>query len=198
MKLVPNNGNYLTELAIIYQKEGDHVAAVDLFNKIIEKQPNNDNALFMRGNSVKKLGDKKGALRDYNLAIRFNHEVPEFFTTRGFLLTEMGDYDTAIDDFSKVIALAPKDNQENRLAIAFNNRGHVRYKQGQYGKALGDINYSLQLFEDNAYAYRNRALVNIGQKIMQSACDDIEKGLALGYTKKYGDELESLKKQHCK
>jgi tetratricopeptide (TPR) repeat protein len=110
----------------------------------------------------------------------------------GFKYQEMGEYLTAIKYFNKVLELEPEE------PLAFSNRAYCRYKTGDYDNALSDINVSIRLFPANSYAYRNRALIYLAKNKVSEACADIEESLRFGFTKVYGDEVENLKKQHCK
>ena len=83
-------------------------------------------------------------------------------------------------------------------ALAFNNRGFVYYKMGDYKKALIDINKSLKMYPSNSYAFKNRALIYIAQKKRKDSCNDMAKAIELGFTKMYGAEVEDLQKEHCK
>lgn len=110
----------------------------------------------------------------------------------GFKYQEMGDYKTAIKYFDKVLKLAPDE------PLGYSNRAYNRYKLGDYKAALADVNLSIKLYSTNSYAYRNRALIYLAQNDKIKACADIEEALRLGFTKMYGEEIEQLKKQHCK
>lgn len=110
----------------------------------------------------------------------------------GFKYQEMGEYLTAIKYFNRVLELEPEE------PFAFSNRAYCWYKTGDYDSALSDINVSIRLYPVNSYAYRNRALIYLAKNKVSEACADIEESLRFGFTKVYGDEVENLKKQHCK
>ncbi len=109
----------------------------------------------------------------------------------GFKYQEMGDHKTAIKFFNKVLELDPEE------PLAYSNRAFNRYKLGELKNALTDINTSIKLYPANSYAFRTRALIYLGLKKPIEACEDIEESLRLGFTKMYGGEVETLKKQHC-
>ncbi len=197
INLDSNNPDYRIELGINQQLQGKYKEAVHSFNEVIKRYPENDNAYYLRGNARQKLGNKVRALKDYDMAIRLNPSVPEFFSKRGFLLMEQERYEDAIDDFTTIMALASEDNSDNKLAIAYNNRGYVRYKQKEFGSALNDINRSINLFPENSYAYRNRALVHFANHQIKDGCWDVKRGLALGFNEDYGTELKLLQREFC-
>lgn len=110
----------------------------------------------------------------------------------GFKFQEMGDHTSAIKYFNKVLQLQPDE------PLGYSNRAFNEYKLGDYKAALADINTSIKLYPANSYAFRIRALIFLAQKEKQKACSDIEESLRLGFTKMYGEEVEQLKKDHCK
>ncbi len=198
LKLAPNQPNYQSEKGIIYQQMGQHEKAIQSFSAIIEKHPKHESAYYFRAINKNKLNDKTGALADFDQAIQLHRDVPEMYSKRAFLQMDLNNYPAAIQDFSKVIVLAPEENQNNQIAIAFNNRGFARYKNQAFGQALDDINYSLQLFPENAYAYKNRALAHLAQGKNKEACHDLVLALQHKFTAQYGQEVVELRKKHCR
>jgi tetratricopeptide (TPR) repeat protein len=63
--------------------------------------------------------------------------------------------------------------------------------------ALDDVNHSLQLYPQNSYAYKNRALIFIAMKQYSKACADLQIAIQLGFTQMYGDEVKNLLEQYC-
>jgi protein O-mannosyl-transferase len=63
------------------------------------------------------------------------------------------EYPFALRDFSKAIALNPKDG------AAYNNRAKVYFRTGDYQKGLNDLNQSIALDPSSAAGYSNRCQV---------------------------------------
>jgi len=166
-------------------------------NTLLGQDPGNADAFFCRGTVLKYMGKKEEALHDFNAAIKLNPAYPIFYNDRAFILVDMERYDEAIQDYNKAIQLSGKDDQKV-LAFAHNNRGFASFKTGNIPGALKDINYAIELFPENSYAFKNRALIYIKLKEVNKACQDIDRSLQLGYTKKYGDEVLKLQERHCK
>ncbi len=135
-------------------------------------------------------GDK--TLSYLNKIIEIDSTFIGAYANIGFKYQEMGDHKTAITYFNKVLKLDPKE------PLGYSNRSYNRYKIGELKGALSDINTSIKLYPANSYAYRIRALIYLAQKDNKNACKDIEEALRLGFTKKYGEEVEQLKRQHCR
>jgi tetratricopeptide (TPR) repeat protein len=113
-------------------------------------------------------------------------------TNLGYRYMMKANYELALRYYNKVLTLDSQD------AKVYNNRGFTYYKQKKYEAALNDVNRSLQFFPDNAFAFKNRALIFIATGQKAKACADLETALKFGFTDMYGDEVENLKKQHCK
>ena len=75
----------------------------------------------------------------------------------------------AIEDFNKAIRLKP-DN-----ADAYNNRGTIYTKFGQYQMAIEDFNNAIRLKPDDANTYINKGLVYFNQGKNISGCEDAKK-----------------------
>ena len=75
--------------------------------------------------------------------------------------------------------------------------GYAKFKLKDYNGALEDIKKSINLNNNNSYAFRNRALIYFELNNKDSACMDIKKALELGFTEKYGKEVEDLFNKNC-
>lgn len=78
------------------------------------------------------------------------------------------------------------------------NYGFVQYKMGKKIEGLDNIYQSLKTLESNSFAHRYLAEISIEEKDIESACYHINKSLKLGYTREYGDYVETLQKKYCK
>ncbi len=125
----------------------------------------------------------KQLFREYN-----NDEM--FCMNIGFFSMEKNDLDTALIYLNKAIAI-------KKSAFTYNNRGFLKYKMHNNKEAMEDINTSLKMDENNSYAYKNRAVVYIDEGQTEKACEDLRKARQLGFTEKYGNEVELLIQKHC-
>ena len=55
-----------------------------------------------------------------------------------------------------------------------------------------------QTAEENAYAYRNRALVYFALDLEKEACKDLSIAEYYGFKLRYGNEVENLIKDRCR
>ena len=77
------------------------------------------------------------------------------------------------------------------------NYGFVQYKMGKKIEGLDNIYQSLKIEERNAFAHRYLAEISIEEKDLETACYHINKSLKLGYTREYGNYVETLQKKYC-
>ena len=55
----------------------------------------------------------------------------------------------------------------------------------------------IQLYPENAYAFRNRGMINVGMDKNTEGCADFKQALNLGFTEKYDSEVEEFYKPQC-
>lgn len=126
-------------------------------------------------------------------AIELDPDDILFRNNLGLIYLETERYQEAEDIITKFFSEDPR-----MKPIMLNNRGFARLKLGKIEQAKKDIHDSISLYPDNAYAFRNKALLEIEQNEMVNACKSLEHALALNFTQLYGEEVEELIKVHCK
>jgi tetratricopeptide (TPR) repeat protein len=148
---------------------------ISSFNSIHAQTP--DAAINLFKNALKKTekGDLDGAMEDYSRAIVLSSQLrtrePQArIAGQSFAST---DAVNIVDDSSDIRVIDPF------TANAYNNRGLLRYRKGDYQGALADYNAALNIRPGLAAAYVNRAaaLVATGEK--SSALKDLDRALAL-------------------
>ena len=82
-------------------------------------------------------------------------------------------------------------------AFALNNRGYIKFKMNNMAGALLDVKTSIARDSSNPYTYRNLALIFETLGKMDTACFNIRKAIAKGFTEKYGPEAEEISKRVC-
>ncbi|WNJ18372.1 tetratricopeptide repeat protein [Pontibacter sp. G13] len=108
----------------------------------------------------------------------------------GFCLQRWERNEEAIPYFNKIL-----ERQED--AYTYSNRSYSRLKTGDVKGAMKDVQKSIELDPNNCFAYRNRGLIYLEKGKNEKACQDFEYSVALGYTRKFGPEVEELIQAHC-
>lgn len=154
---------------------GDHDAAIDLFNKALQRKlPRHQVALayLNRGTAYGFKSRFDEAIRDYTEAIRLNPQSAEAYAGRGYSYQHKGELEKAIVDLSEAIRRDPN------AAAAYYNRGLIFSEKGETDRALADFDEAVRCDPDNAnplvarglcYLAKNdwdRALANFDGAIM--------------------------------
>jgi tetratricopeptide (TPR) repeat protein len=136
-----------------------------------------DAAINLFKNAAKKTekGDLDGAIEDYSRAIVLSSRLdtqkqPARVSGHSFATS---DGAATVDDSSDITVINPF------TANAYNNRGLLRYRKGDYTGALADYNEAIRIRPALAEAYLNRAaaLVATGDKL--NGLKDLDRALAL-------------------
>lgn len=128
--------------------------ALKLLQKALDLDPENVNALIVRGNLYNDvLKDYGKALKDYDRAIELDPRGDLAYVCRGILFSRTRDFDLALADFNRAIELNPLSDD------AYANRGLLRYNTyliGRPNEALQDFNRAIELNPDNANYFNYR------------------------------------------
>jgi tetratricopeptide (TPR) repeat protein len=115
-----------------YLDGGDPDHAIGDYNKALELQPRDKEALYARGFVLHDKGDFDRAIADYTAAIEIDGNDGDIFYSRALSYQAKGDLDHAIADYTTVIRLKPDH------ANAFHNRAIAYRKKGDMVNAIKD------------------------------------------------------------
>jgi serine/threonine protein kinase len=159
----PNNNN---DPAIANNRE-----TIKSLNEAIERNPNDANSYFQRGNNRANANDKKGAIVDYTKSIALNPRESEVYSQRGNAHSAIGNKQAAIADYTQVIKLEP-----DRVDAYFHraiDRSNIGDKKG----ALEDYNQVIKLEPERADAYFDRGNTRAALGDKKGAIDDLTKSI---------------------
>lgn len=181
----------LSNLASAKHSKRDFEGAIQDYQAALKIKPNELGALNNIGASYHAIGKKEEALEAYEKALKIDSLYSPTLTSIGFMYAEDGYHRKALTYIDKAVQVEPKE------PLNYNNRGYIKYKLGDLEAAEKDVNYSLSLYPQNAYAYRNKALIFIEKKQTTEACEMLTQAIQYGYTVMYGDEVQTLIEKHC-
>jgi len=124
------------------EKLGDHLGAIQDYNKTIELDPKDEAAYSNRALIKQDLGDFTGAIKDFDKAIKLlvpGFERSSLYYNRGFDKSAFGDFKGAIKDFNTAIKLNPK------YVEAYYSRGKAKEALGDKQGALKDLSKAEEL-----------------------------------------------------
>jgi tetratricopeptide (TPR) repeat protein len=147
----------LFSTAFSFYKMAQYSDAVDSFNKVLQIEPNNVTAQFLKGSSLYKEGKYQDAVDSFNkvLQIEPNNVTAQFL--KGSSLYKEGKYQDAVDSFNKVIEIKPN----NTNALLYN--GKSLYNLERYNDAISQFNKLLAVQSSNtdALLYKGLSLYNL-------------------------------------
>ncbi len=153
-------------------------AALGVFTKAIQLNPNYSYAYFMRAIVYLQVGEFQKSLADSNQAIALKPDyVPAYYNRAILKAGKLNDPQGALADYDKAIALDPE------YAEAYNNRGLLKAdKLNDPQGALADYNkaIALKLKPGSEVVYFNRAILKKNKlNDFQGALADYNQAIAL-------------------
>jgi hypothetical protein len=116
----------------------DDVTIKNLTAKLIEN-PDDQSALYRRGQVYASKGAYSLAIRDFDDSIRLNPKDVEAFNNRCWARTVIGDLQAALKDCNEALRLRPN------FVDALDSRGLVNLKSGQTKNAIADFDAALKI-----------------------------------------------------
>lgn len=123
-----------------------------MFERTLASDPSNIENHINLATTLYYLGDFKKSRSLCNSALEINARFTDAYNLLGLIMTETAQLDSAQYFFTRGL------DTESNNAYILNNRGFVFLKQLKYSEALSDINESIVIDPDNAWAYRNKGI----------------------------------------
>jgi hypothetical protein len=176
-------------------ESGDKQGALLLYDKSIQRDPNNYHAYLRRAWIKSSLKDEQGAIDDCNKALQSSniqlYEKRGVYLTRGESKFKLANIQGAIDDYNIAIQLV--DDSYYIYYLRANAKSKLKFFDG----AITDYNKAIQLSPDYSGAYYNRAIArkNLGDK--KGSLADYQKAADLfkkeGKPKEYNNAIYYIK-----
>ena len=136
INLDENNTMYLSDLAYAYYFNKDYEEASEVWNKILEIDPEYEINYFQKGYTEDELENYDQAIEDYTKYLENDPDVDVAvaYNNRGWAkeCSDNYSYEDAIEDYNKAIEL------ESDETMYLNNRARAYYKIKEYEKAQED------------------------------------------------------------
>lgn len=114
----------LLQRSMLYQRTGNYSGAISDATSILEKEPANARAWYVKGTALEKTGDEMHALVCFENAIHFAKNEPAFYIGHALALDHAGRKKEALSDLKKATEIAPSN------ADAHYYLGLLRYRSG--------------------------------------------------------------------
>ena len=126
MEQIKNISHAYSDLALQYEKRGDHQKALETIGKAITIDPSDSNSYGVRGKIRSSMKDYEGAIQDLSFAIRATPLFPNYYVDRGVTLILLNLEEEAQKDFDKYLSIMSSVNSktylEKRIAEAKKKR----------------------------------------------------------------------------
>jgi len=146
-----------------YQRAGQLGAAEQVYQRILDAQPDQHEALYLLGTVCHRMGKLDDAAQHLLLAVSVKPDYAEAHNNLGVVMAMMGRRIEAINHFRHVVRLRPND------ADASNNLGNALREQGVMDEAVERLRFALRLKPDYPDALHNLGLALHGQGKLEDA-----------------------------
>jgi len=188
----------MIDQAVTDIQQGNLTAAIEGMDQVLEMEPDNSDAYFVRGIAYSQEGRFNRAIDDFTRAIEIIPYDWTLYTFRGDAYAQIDDIGQAMMDYDRAIYLNPRFENAYRSRSALNFRlGNAEeaviddtIAQGLSRSSFDDPEGAIDLFteviedvedplEEIANAYYNRALVLFSDEDWDSIINDLNNALEL-------------------
>ena len=115
----------------------DHENFELYLEKMLEKYPDEIEAIFIQASRNWKLGELDEAIHGFKRVLKINPNYALAYNSLGYLYAHLGDYDQAIENLKKYVFIAPEQ------ANPFDSLGEIYIMIGRYDDALEQFERAL-------------------------------------------------------
>jgi tetratricopeptide (TPR) repeat protein len=174
--------------AILNELKENYDAAIYDYNKAIEIDPFNHNALYRMGVAKKEKGDYFGSIKNHTKLSDIYPQWYKPYSEIGTAYYEIGDYnsairflDTSIQKKNRAIEFKDYNNfsesDENDSYLDYFNRGQAYLKVRMYEEAFNDFKKVIELNKNNHRAYSQLSQIYILNNEYYLALSSINKAI---------------------
>jgi tetratricopeptide (TPR) repeat protein len=184
------------DLAYAYYFTDNYIYSRKYFNQF---QMMRYKDFLMRGNCNFELGKNKKGLNDYLSALEIDSTQSSVFNNLAFFYYDKKEkYNESIIVLKKAIKIDSLNEDVNSEAVSRNNLSYSYYMNNELEKAKEQVDKSIQMFDSNSYAYKNKALIYSKLGLVEEACNALQEAIKFEYDKVSPKEVDELKKSLCR
>lgn len=156
----------------------DYHNSIKTYDKVIDINVRNVDALFLRGLCKSEIGDRIGAINDYKQAIKYEGIIESnyyatMYNNISYSYVTMGDLENA----KPYIKEALKRNHTK--GFIWDTNGELSYKLGNYNECINSMNNAITIDNKNGNSYLYRGLAKLKLKQMADGYRDLERAKEL-------------------
>jgi protein O-GlcNAc transferase len=156
-----------------FHRQGLLELARTSYEKVLQIQPENFDALHLSGVLAHQLKNHQLAVELINKSLKINDKIAEAHNNLGNALQSLKNYDQALNCFNK--ALQIKENYPE----AHNNKGNLLQELKKYKDAIFNYNKAIELKQDYFDAYYNRGVCFRELKLYSEALSSYNQAITL-------------------
>ena len=137
---------------------------------VIKGNPQDANALNLRGAAYGQSGEYQRALADFNAALSINPQFPQAYANRALVYVRLRELPKAIADYDQALGIDPN------YAAAYVGRGNIHRLQKNHPMAIADFTRAIEIDPDPV-AHFNRGLSRQAVGQHGQAIDDFDNAL---------------------
>ncbi|RAU81339.1 tetratricopeptide repeat protein [Pontibacter arcticus] len=169
--------HYFQEGNDLQYKQRNYTAASESYLKAIQLRPDYIEALNNHAQNLRlNIKNYQEAIIYYTKVIELNPKLEDAFYRRGLCKGLLGDLIGQIDDYSKVIELAPTSDN-------FVSRALIKKKAKDYTGVVEDCSQAISLNDNSSYAYQFRGEAKAELYDFKEAIADLEKAIEIEESK---------------
>jgi len=172
MNIFLNNSDNLLTQAIQAHNEGDLEKAKGLYKETLNRNPQNDTALYLLGILFFQVKETKTAVEYIKKAITINPNA-EYYKDLGEIYFEINNINNSIECFEKSLKLNPNQGE------IYNSLGLAYFEIEEMQKAAYNYNKALKFFPENAEILYNTAVAYYFLNKLDEATELYKKALAI-------------------
>lgn len=175
------NDKVQIDKALKLHQEGNFPLAEEIYQSILESNPDNAFVLSLIGTTLIQKNKPKEAIHYFTKSLSLDSNQPLAFGNLAVAEYQLKRYESSLNHFNAAIQLQPN------YAEAFNNRGKTLLKLGKNELAIESYNQAIKINPTLLDAYINRGDLYRDQDKMQEAINEYEKILKINPN--YADAL---------
>lgn len=144
--------NKLAE-GISFFREGQFDRALEIFNLLIEKQPDNQEYIGYRARILSRKGSHIDALADYDRLLKLEPFNADFIGDRAVVMHLLNRNEEAMSELDRALNLEPNN------PYRYSSRAFLKDRLGDFQGAIDDYEKAIAIDPEDAVAFNNKGLV---------------------------------------
>ena len=166
---------------------GKYKEAIVAYNEYIDTKPKDIKSIYNRGRAYEQIGDLESARKDFTRVLDIDINNLNASLSMGQYWYGKKDYNKAIAFFDKVLEV------DGRESMAYLLKGRSLHQKADFKGARANYDLAIDFDKRNAEAFLYRGALKIVQNQKRSACNDLNRALALG-----AEDAKAAIARHCK